>query len=145
MSNPYGQYLRSMTPFISSAPAAGETASMPVRPVDPRAIDRAVRSFHNRLGRPPTEQELNQAIPHYLPTAMPGAAGGFPAATSPFGAQPFAGPFASPGAMSVSEATAPGFAPLPYGQTDDGFEGEPGSAYESGETARDQIAFAENL
>ncbi|MCC7050125.1 MAG: hypothetical protein IT562_25710 [Alphaproteobacteria bacterium] len=31
------------------------------------AAERAVQSFHNRFGRPPTEEELQQSIGHFLP------------------------------------------------------------------------------
>ena len=64
MNNPYGQYLRSMMPFISSAPAAGKTppAEAENSTIDPAAAEAVFRSYHHRLGRQPTLDELRGAL-----------------------------------------------------------------------------------
>ncbi|MGQ0675008.1 MAG: hypothetical protein ACT4N4_02835 [Rhodospirillales bacterium] len=63
MSGLFGHYLRGMFPIISSAPATppaqAEDASSGI---DPAAAESVFRSYHHRLGRPPSLDELRQAL-----------------------------------------------------------------------------------
>ena len=63
MSSLYGQYLRSMMPFISSAPAASPEQEPNQTPnIDPAESEAVFRSYHHRLGRAPTLDELRGAL-----------------------------------------------------------------------------------
>ena len=64
--NSFGQYLRSKMPFISSAPAMPpEQESNPAPDIDPTQAEAVFRSYHHRLGRPPTEEEFMASVRHY--------------------------------------------------------------------------------
>ncbi len=82
MSSLYGQYLRSMMPFISSAPASPpEQEPNPTPDIDPAQSEAVFRSYHHRLGRSPTLDELRGALgletgePVTVVQARPGEAG----------------------------------------------------------------------
>lgn len=60
--NSYGQYLRSIMPFISSAPAVSPRPTADNPDVDPAEAEAVFRSYHHRLGRPPTLEELRGAL-----------------------------------------------------------------------------------
>lgn len=50
-----------------------QMSSMSAEAVDPRYVtarDAAIRSFFNRFGRPPTEDEFRQSIRHFLPAGV---------------------------------------------------------------------------
>ncbi len=63
MNGSYGQYLRAMMPFISSAPTSPpEQEPNPARDIDPARSEAVFRSYHHRFGRPPTLDELRGAL-----------------------------------------------------------------------------------
>lgn len=67
MSGLHGQYLRAMFPFISATPAVspGPAAEPNTPNIEPAEAEAVVRSFHHRLGRPPTEEEFMASVRHY--------------------------------------------------------------------------------
>jgi hypothetical protein len=84
----FGRPLRALFPFINTSPPLG-ASGMQEPELDPGITDRVWRSFHNRLGRAPTEQELGQALPHFLPGGMPMAPAGRPHVVTQFAAQQY--------------------------------------------------------
>jgi len=74
MNGSYGQYLRAMMPFISSAPTSPpEQEPNPTPDIDPAQSEVVFRSYHHCLGRPPTLDEwkwpsATVAISHCLPS-----------------------------------------------------------------------------